>query len=557
MSMGVLDSRTAPDVARPVPQASSSRREHQRVALDLRTTLHAPTGMGRRKALEVRVLDLSPGGARIEVAHALTPGECVTLDLPPDLPTPRRADGAGGAPGQQALAWPRGRLRAQVRADPDALPSDGVNTFGLVFARTALSRGRCWLMEQTSWLALAALVAAVVPLVRLKEANLSLFWLHPLANAYSLLVSAYIVSRLLLALAYRPRRDTGHRPSVSVIVACKNEEASIARTLRCIFRSRYPADRLEVIAVDDGSTDGTLAEMRRTALAHPSLQIVAFPRNRGKRHAMAEGARAARGEILVYVDSDSFLHPSALTLLASTFSDPSVAAVCGHADVQNARTNFLTKMQEVRYYVAFRIVKAAESVFSAVTCCSGCLAAYRRACVMEVLDHWLGQRFLGVPATFGDDRALTRLMLKRHRVVYHSEALCTTIVPDRWRIFFRQQLRWKKSWIRENVLLAGFMWKRNPVMAVSYYMSVLFPLVSPGIVLHALGLPLVGIGTFSFLYIYGAVLMASLYALVYLARHRTSLWLYGVWFSLFYMFTLVWQTYYALVTIRHNQWGTR
>jgi hyaluronan synthase len=202
-------------------------------------------------------------------------------------------------------------------------------------------------------------------------------------------------------------------------------------------------------------------------------------------------------------------------------------------------------------------VKAEESVFSAVTCCSGCLAAYRRAPVMEVLDHWLGQRFLGVPATFGDDRALTRLMLKRYRVVYHSEALCTTIVPERWSVFFRQQLRWKKSWIRENALLATFMWKRHPLMVLSFYMSVLFPLVSPGIVLHAIGLPLVGVGTFSFLYVYGAVLMASLYALVYLARHRTALWVYGICFSLFYMFALVWQTYYALLTVRNNEWGTR
>jgi hypothetical protein len=51
--------------------------------------------------------------------------------------------------------------------------------------------------------------------------------------------------------------------------------------------------------------------------------------------------------------------------------------------------------------------------------------------------------------------------------------------------------------------------------------------------------------------------MASLYALVYLARHRNALWVYGIFFSLFYMFALAWQTYYAVVTVRQNQWGTR
>jgi len=186
-----------------------------------------------------------------------------------------------------------------------------------------------------------------------------------------LLVSAFILSRLVLAFLYRPPRDTGHRPDVSVIVACKNEEPAIRRTLECIFRSDYPAEKLDVIAVDDGSTDGTLSEMRRAQGDHPSLRIIAFDRNRGKRHAMAEGAQVARGEVLVYVDSDSFLRPDAVLKLASSFADRNVGAVCGHAEVQNARANFLTRMQEVRYYVAFRVVKAAESVFSAVTCCSG------------------------------------------------------------------------------------------------------------------------------------------------------------------------------------------
>lgn len=537
------------------PALWSRRRKDARVRTDLRTWLRAAAGASGRAAFDVRVTDLSAGGARVEIARSLAPGESVELELPPAQGSP---PGDPGAREQPAAPRPCGRVRARVRVDPDALPEDeGVHAVGLVFARTRRARAWCWLLQRTSWMALAGLVAALVPVVQLKSVNVSLFWLHPVANAYGLLVSGYIVSRLLLALLYRPPRDTGFRPSVSVVVACKNEEASIARTLRCILRSRYPSDRLDVIAVDDGSTDGTLAEMRRVALEHPSVRVISFAQNRGKRQAMAEGARLARGEVLVYVDSDSFVYPSAIARLASSFSDPRVAAVCGHAEVENARVSLLTRMQEVRYYVAFRVVKAAESIFSAVTCCSGCLAAYRRAPVMEVLDHWLGQRFLGLPATFGDDRALTRLMLKRHRVVYHSEALCRTIVPERWPVFFRQQLRWKRSWIRENALLATFMWKRHPLMVLSFYMSVVFPLVSPGIVLHALGLPLVGVGTFSFVYVYGAVLMASLYALVYLARHRNALWVYGVLFSLFYMGVLVWQTYFALLTLRRNHWGTR
>jgi hyaluronan synthase len=535
----------------PAPPAVRDRRTSARIrpAIDLHARLRSVAGFGGASTVPVRILDLGAGGARVEAPRWLNEGERVTLELPAL---------AGGSGEGLPTGMPAGHLRARVREMPDPLAThDGYYTASLVFTEGRGERVRSWLAERMPWFAFCALILALAPVVRLKEVNVSLFWLHPLANSYGLLVTAFIVSRLVLALFYRAPRDTGHRPVVSVVVACKNEEASIWRTLECVYRSDYPQDRLEVIAVDDGSTDGTLEEMQRAAAEHPSLVLVSFSRNRGKRHAMAEGARRARGEVLVYVDSDSFLRPDAILKLASAFSDPEIAAVCGHADVQNARTNFLTKMQEVRYFVAFRVVKAAESIFSTVTCCSGCLAAYRRSAVMEVLDDWLDQTFLGVPATFGDDRSLTRYMLRRQRVIYHSEAICTTIVPDAWPVFFRQQLRWKKSWVRESLLLMAFMWKRHPTMAVSFYVSVVFPLVSPGIALHSLGLPLVGIGSFSFLYVYGVLLMAGLYALVYLARHRNGLWVYGILFSLFYMVALAWQTYYAAITVRQNQWGTR
>jgi hyaluronan synthase len=524
----------------------AERRRHRRQRVELETRLRSVAGFWGASPVEARIIDVSSGGARVEVPRWLDPGEWILLDLP------RLDDRA------RLLEPPDdGTVLGRVRATDVVATPEGRYRTGLSFDSGAGARLRYLWSRALPALAFAALLAALLPLAQLKQPNVSLFWLHPISNSYGLLVSVFIVSRLLLALLYRPPEDTGYRPKVTAVVACKNEEASIARTIECLYRSQYPADRLEVIAVDDGSTDRTLSEMLRVARDRPSLRVVSFTANRGKRHAMAAGARMARGEVLVYVDSDSFLRTDALRKLASAFADPRVGAVCGHADVQNARVNFLTRMQEVRYYVAFRVVKAAESLFAAVTCCSGCLAAYRRSAVMDVLDHWLEQRFLGVPATFGDDRSLTRLMLKRYRVLYHSEATCTTIVPERWPVFFRQQLRWKKSWVRESLLLSTFMWKRHPLMVASFYMSLLFPLVSPAIALRALGLPLLGMGSTSLLYLYGVALMASLYALVYLARHRNWLWVYGIAFSVVYIGALAWQTYYAVLTVRHNQWGTR
>jgi hyaluronan synthase len=297
--------------------------------------------------------------------------------------------------------------------------------------------------------------------------------------------------------------------------------------------------------------------MERFQEEHPDLTLVRFPQNRGKRHGMAAAARRATGDIVIYVDSDSFVRRDAFARIVQGFADPEVGAVCGHGKVANAKENFLTKMQEVRYYVAFRIVKSAESLFDTVTCCSGCLAAYRRSYMMDFLDVWLEQKFLGERATFGDDRSLTNFMLRRWRVVYDAGAICETIVPETLSQFFRQQLRWKKSWIRESLLASTFMWKRHPLAAFYFYLGVIFPFVSPAVVFIALVLPMLGVGTFSYLYVYGTLLMAVLYGLVYLVRYKSRMWIYGLAFSLFYMVVLVWQTYYALATVRRNHWGTR
>ena len=102
-------------------------------------------------------------------------------------------------------------------------------------------------------------------------------------------------------------------------------------------------------------------------------------------------------------------------------------------------------MQAVRYFVAFRVCKAAESIFGAVTCCSGCFSAYRREAIAPVLERWENQRFLGRPATYGDDRSLTNFVLRDWNVRYDELARSRTIVPAHFRLFLRQQLRWKRS----------------------------------------------------------------------------------------------------------------
>lgn len=482
-----------------------------------------------------------------------TKGGCLNLGLPLGLGDWIELRNAKGP----AARGTRPRLARVVSVASTRARSSPVYRYGVRFRFDLGSRLAYGLYALAPWLALVLFVLGTVHVVMLKTHNVYYFWYGPLANLYSMLISSYILSRFFLSLFYEPPVDSGYRPSVSVVIACKNEEASIGRTIDCIYQSDYPSDRLQVIAINDGSTDGTLAEMGRARERNPGLTIIDFGKNLGKRHGMAAGAKAAKGEILVYVDSDSFVRKNTLAQIVQDFRRPEVGGVCGHAYVSNARTNLLTKMQEVRYYVAFRVVKAAESLYGTVACCSGCLAAYRRRYVMEILDDWLRQSFLGTRATFGDDRSLTNYMLRRYRVVYNSNAVCSTLVPERYRQFFKQQLRWKKSWVRETFIASQFMWRRHPFAAFFFYLGALFPVISPFVAFNALVLPLVSSGMVSLLYVYGATLMAALYGLYYLGRCRNRLWVYGIVFSFFYMFILVWQTYYALLTVRRNHWGTR
>ncbi len=378
--------------------------------------------------------------------------------------------------------------------------------------------------------------------------------------AYGLIVVTYITSRFLLSLPYRPPRDAGIEPHVAIVMPAFNEEEVIAHSLRSLLALDYPPEKLELVAVNDGSTDQTLERMAEVAAQEPRVRVIDLGVNCGKRAAMAVGMRATDAEILAFVDSDSSVEPDALRRLVQGFADERVGAVCGHADVANPDDSWLSRMQVVRYFVAFRVVKAAESVFACVTCCSGCFSAYRRAAIVPHLDTWEHQTFFGSPATFGDDRALTNRVLRDWKVLYAADAISHTAVPTKLRQFLRQQLRWKRSWTRESLILMGFVWRKHPVAALQAYAGVLLSIVAPIVALRALvWLPLVGHRGVPLIYVAGIYAMALAYGLYYVVRQPRydSRWIFGVVFCFFYLAFLLWQTYWAILTARSSDWGTR
>lgn len=389
-------------------------------------------------------------------------------------------------------------------------------------------------------------------------------WLY----LYSIVAAIFLLTRYLFAAFYKPVPiDPKFTPGVTIIIPCFNEETWIRRTIISCLNQDYPLDKLEVIVIDDHSTDKSVEKIKETIdeLSEKEarydvkdrLSYFVQPKNAGKREAMAVGTKLAKHDLVVFVDSDSFLNPFAIYNIVQPFKDKDMGGVSGRTDVANTYTNSLTKLQAVRYYISFRIMKAAEAYFDAVTCLSGPLSCYRKDLVMENMDAWLNQTFLGQKATFGDDRSMTNFILRKHRTSYQDTAICATIVPNDYEVFLRQQMRWKRSWLRESINAGRFMWKKEPFMALFFYMGVLVPIVAPAIVLYNLVYVPIAHRVFPYTFILGMILMSLMMSLTQKILRKSTTWLYGIWFCLYYEAVLLWQMPIAWVTFWKANWGTR
>ncbi|MCI0533527.1 glycosyltransferase family 2 protein [bacterium] len=378
---------------------------------------------------------------------------------------------------------------------------------------------------------------------------------------YSILISAYILSRFLFAYFHRSIPiNTAYEPTVTFVVPAKNEEDNIAETIRRFSQVNYPLHKVEVITINDASTDGTLREMMRIKEeigGRIPVTVVNWEQNKGKRAGMAEGVKRSRHEIIIFVDSDSFIDKDCVRHLVKYFAEPSIGAVCGHSDVWNADTNILTRMQAVRYYIAFKVYKGAESIFGSVTCCPGCCSAYRKSYCLEFIDEWLNQTFLGAPCTFGDDRSLTNFIIKKYKAAYSPEALAWTVVPEHFPKYFKQQQRWKKSWIRETFIAASFMWRKNILSAFSFYAYVFLAFSSPIVFFRAVIWEPASGGGWPLVYLGGIFLMLLLHGLYYRTQVGKKAWFLAIINFWFNTVLLIWQLPWALVTLRDNRWGTR
>lgn len=388
-------------------------------------------------------------------------------------------------------------------------------------------------------------------------------WLRPtiLWIAMGLLL---LLVRTLLWLRYAPfpSASAEEAPLLTVIIPAYNEGAMVESSIASVAAAHYPRERLEIIAIDDGSKDDTWTYIERAARRFPGLVTpIRLPQNLGKRGALAEGFRRARGEIVVTVDSDSLIQPETLLAIVGPFRDPRVGAVAGKVAVHNRKSALIPRMLHVRFILSFDFLRSAQSEFRTVYCCPGALAGYRLKVVREVLAQWESQKFLGTLCTYGEDRALTNCILgKGYDTVYQSTAVVHTIVPETYAKLCRMYLRWDRSYIREEFRFARVVWKRPPFWrALAIYESSItnlrFPVAYASIALwmmnafHDPG---------SVLRMLLAIMVVStLYVLYYLRSERSWDFAYGILYGYFSFFALTWIFPYAALTIRARGWLTR
>jgi hyaluronan synthase/N-acetylglucosaminyltransferase len=391
--------------------------------------------------------------------------------------------------------------------------------------------------------------------------------LHGLFLVYAILVMTHFALQVVFAqLGYRRaraararRRPLRRHPAVDVIITSYNEEPkSLDACLASLTEQDYPG-RVTVWVVDDASPNRW--DVIPTYISYserPGWQALLVKTNRGKRGAQDVAFHECRGEIVVTIDSDTQVSPDGITELVHALDAPNVGAVTGNVGVTNWRTNLLTRLIEMRYWVAFNQERAAQSYFRTVLCCSGPLAAYRRDVLEQVWPRYVSQTFRGIDCTYGDDRHLTNLVLAAgYDTAYVPFAEAVTNAPETIPSYLRQQLRWNKSFYRELLWTLPYILTRPPYMVFEILVQAALPLLLTLAVVSSLVVAAVDNPFHLVHYLAMVAAMALVRCSYAVYRTRRLSFLLFVAYGFLHLALLIPTRLRALLTLSDNRWGTR
>jgi len=370
---------------------------------------------------------------------------------------------------------------------------------------------------------------------------------------YTLLSLFYLWYKLTLYFANLDYGGKEYPCLMSVIIPVYNEDFNILKnTIINVYKAK---GNKEIFVVDDGSTNGIYEKLKRLRKEIP-FNLHRFKKNKGKRYAQTYAMRKSKGDIIITIDSDTWVQKNALVELVKPFWDKEVGATTGRLKILNKDKNLLTKMIDARYWIAFNVERAGQSAFNIVNCCSGPLSAYRREYIIKHLKEYENQKFLGKRCTYGDDRHLTTLILKKYKVKYVPKAIAYTMAQENLKNFIKQQIRWKKSFIRETILVSKFMFKRSLLLSFDIIISFFLPILSLLARIFLIILPFFKpIYFLWFLFIIS--FMAFMHSFPIIFTPEKDKLKYIIMYGFLHTFVVYWLFYVALFNLNKNEWGTR
>lgn len=239
--------------------------------------------------------------------------------------------------------------------------------------------------------------------------------------------------------AWDPGRSTAviqGNPSITIVVPCYNEEEHGEETLIAALEQRYPG--IEVIAVNDGSTDGTAAMLDAMAARHPRLRIIHLAQNQGKALALRMGVMAAHGEYIVCIDGDAVLDPDAAAYLVAPMTrHPRVGAVTGNPRVRT-RSTLIGRIQVGEFSSIVGLIKRTQRLYGRVFSVSGVVTAFRHQALNDV-GYW------SLDMITEDIDITWTLQRYGWEIFYEPRGLCWILMPETLRGLWKQRLRWAQG----------------------------------------------------------------------------------------------------------------
>jgi cellulose synthase/poly-beta-1,6-N-acetylglucosamine synthase-like glycosyltransferase len=306
----------------------------------------------------------------------------------------------------------------------------------------------------------------------------------PIAIAFVLTFLILVVVRYVLLLwlgflHHMENRSSAHdrtpEPPVTIIVPVYNEEAVIGSALRSLLALRYPV--LEVIVVDDGSTDGTLERVSSLAgrYGDSTLRVVSKA-NGGKASALNTGIALARHDYVLCMDGDSRLEPNTLRAAMRHFVDPRVGAVAGNVKVVN-RDGLWTRLQALEYLEGLNMARRAQGFLRVVNIIPGPIGLFRRDVLLRLGGY--------DSDTFAEDADLTlKILADGWHIAYEERAIAHTEAPEAFVDLVKQRYRWtrgilqalrKRSALLSSPRRGGLLWLSLSAML---FESVLWPVMN-------------------------------------------------------------------------------